>query len=66
MFDSLNILLLISSLSIVIIIPQFTSEFQELISQIPSAASKLWELLINTFFDIVQIIYKDNFPDLAN
>ena len=59
-------IILISSLSIVIIIPQFTSEFQELINQIPSAASKLWELSINTFFDIAEIVYKDNIPDLAN
>ena len=59
-------ILLISTLSIVIIIPQFTSEFQELINQIPSAVSKLWELLINTFFDFAEIIYKDNIPNLAD
>ena len=59
-------IILISSISIVIIIPQFTSEFQELINQIPSAASKLWDLSINTFFDIVEIIYKDNTPNLAD
>ena len=59
-------IILISSLSIVIIIPQFTSEFQELINQIPSAASKLRELSINTFFRIVEIIYKDNVPNLAD
>ena len=59
-------ILLISSLSIVIIIPQFTSEFQQLINQIPSAASKLWELLLNTFYDISEIIYKDNIPNLAD
>ena len=59
-------ILLISGISIVTIIPQFTSEFQELINQIPSAVSKLWELLINTFFNFVEIIYKDNNPNLAN
>ena len=59
-------IILISSLSIVIIVPQFTSEFQELINQIPSAASKLWELLTNTFFDFTEIIYKDNVPNLAD
>ena len=59
-------LLLISILSIVIIVPQFTSEFQELISQIPSAASKLWELSINTFLNFAEIIYKDNIPNLAD
>ncbi len=59
-------ILLISSISIVIIIPQFTSEFQELINQIPSAASKLWELSLNTFFDFADIIYKDNIPNLAD
>ncbi len=59
-------LLLISSISIVIIIPQFTSEFQELVNQIPSAASKLWELSINTFLNFTDIIYKDNFPNLAD
>ena len=59
-------IILITSIAIVIIIPQFTSEFQELINQIPSAASKLWELLMNTFFDIAEIIYKDNVPNLAD
>ena len=59
-------IILTSSILIVIIIPQFTSEFQELINQIPSAASKLWDLLINTFFDFAEIIYKDNMPDLAD
>ena len=59
-------ILLISSISIVIIIPQFTSEFQELINQIPSAASKLWELSINTFLSFAEIIYKDTIPNLAD
>ncbi len=59
-------IIIISSLSIVIIIPQFTSEFQELINQIPSAVSKLWELSINTFFNFAEIIYKDNIPNLAD
>ena len=59
-------ILLISSVLIVIIIPQFISEFQELINQIPSAASKLWELLINTFFDFAEIIYKDSIPNLSD
>ena len=58
-------IVLISSISIVIIIPQFTSEFQELINEIPSAVGKLWELSINTFFNFANIIYKDNIPDLA-
>ena len=59
-------IVLISSASIVIIIPQFTSEFQELINQIPSAASKLWDLSVNTFYNIAEIIYKDNIPNLAD
>ncbi len=59
-------ILLISTISIVIIIPQFTSEFQELINQIPSAVSKLRELSINTFLNFAQIIYKDNIPNLAD
>ena len=59
-------IVLISSLSIVIIIPQFTSEFQELINQIPSAVGKLWELSINAFFNFAEIIYKDNIPNLAD
>ena len=59
-------IMLISSFLIVIIIPQFTSEFQELINQIPSAASKLWELLLNTFFDFAEIIYKDSIPNLSD
>ncbi len=63
---TLTSILLISTLSIVIIIPQFTSEFQELINQIPSAVSKLWELLINTFYDFAEVIYKDNIPNIAD
>ena len=59
-------ILLISSISIVIVIPQFTSEFQELINQIPSAASKLWELSINTFLSFSELVYKDNPPNLAD
>ena len=59
-------IILILSVSIVIIIPQFTSQFQELINQIPSAASKLWELSINTFFNFTEIIYKDNIPNFAD
>ena len=59
-------IILVSSISIVIIVPQFASEFQELINQIPSAASKLWELSINTFFNFAEIIYKDNIPNLAD
>ena len=57
---------LVSSISLVIIIPQFTSEFQQLINQIPSAVSKLWDLSIDTFFDFAEIIYKDNIPDYAD
>ena len=59
-------ILLISSISIVIIIPQFTSEFQELINQIPSAVNKLWELSINTYYKFAEIIYKDSIPNLAD
>jgi len=59
-------IILISSISIVIIVPQFTSEFQELINQIPSAIIKLWELSLNTFYDFAEIIYKGNIPNLAD
>ena len=59
-------ILLISSISIVTIIPQFTSEFQELINQIPSAVSKLWELSINVFLNFAEIVYKDNPTNLAD
>ncbi len=59
-------IILISGISIIIIIPQFTSEFQELINQIPSAVGKLWELIINTFYDFSEIIYKDNVPNMAD
>ena len=59
-------ILLIASISVVIIVPQFSSEFQELINQIPSAVSKLWELSINTFLNFAEIIYKDNIPNLAD
>ena len=63
---TLTSIILISSLTIVIIIPQFTSQFQELINQIPSAVSKLWDLSLNTFFNIAEIIYKEKAPNLAD
>ena len=59
-------IILIASILIVLIIPQFTSQFQVLINQIPTAVSKLWELLINTFFDFAEIVYKDSIPNLAD
>ncbi len=59
-------IVIISIVLIVLIIPQFTSEFQELINQIPSAASKLWELIINSFFNFAEIIYKDSIPNLTD
>ena len=58
-------IILISSISLVIVVPQFTSEFQELINQIPSAISKLWEISIDAFFNFAEFIYKDNVPNLA-
>ena len=36
-------ILLILSISIIIIVPQFTKEFQQLIIQLPSAAKALWK-----------------------
>ena len=63
---TLTSIVLISSISIVIIIPQFTSEFQELINQIPSAVGKLWDLLINSFYNFSELIYKDTIPDIAD
>ncbi len=59
-------IIIISCVLIVLIIPQFTSEFQELINQIPSAASKLWDLIINSFFNFAEIIYKDSIPNLTD
>ncbi len=63
---TLTSITLISSVSIVIIVPQFASEFQELINQIPSAIGKLWELSIDIFLNLSNIIYKDNIPNLAD
>ncbi len=61
-FITLISFLLIGSISILIIIPQFIGEFQELINQIPSAFKTLWELFNNSIDSLTDIIYKDRFP----
>ncbi len=58
-FITLISFLLIASISILIIIPQFIGEFQELINQIPSAFTTLWELMIKINDSLTDIIYKE-------
>ena len=53
-------ILLILSISIIIIVPQFTKEFQQLIIQLPSAAKALWEISVISISKVSEFIYGDN------
>ncbi len=61
-FITLISFILFSSISILIIIPQFAGEFQELINQIPSAYQALWDLFTNIIDTLTEIIHKDRLP----
>ncbi|AAP99814.1 hypothetical protein EV11_1664 [Prochlorococcus sp. SS52] len=52
--------LLILSLSLVIVIPQFTQEFQQLIIQLPSSAKALWGIITVAIEKITKIFYGEN------
>ena len=53
-------LLLQFSILLAIVLPPFTKEFQELISQLPIAAREFWELALGSFQNISSLIYKNN------
>ncbi len=57
LFLSLILVLFTLSISLIIIIPQFTNEFQQLITQLPSAARGLIDLLTKSINEISLIIY---------
>ena len=50
----------IFTISLVIVVPQFTQEFQQLINQLPTAARELWELAIGTIDKVSDVIYGDD------
>ena len=56
----LLLLITIFSLSLIIVVPPFTKEFQELLIQIPNAAKELWELAIGSIDNISDIVYGDD------
>ena len=57
---SLISVLLIFSMSMIIVVPQFTQEFQQLIIQLPSAAKALWEIVTLAIERISRIFYGEN------
>ena len=48
------------TLVFVLVLPPFTKEFQELITQLPKAASTLMEMAIKTVDNIYELIYGRN------
>ncbi|KGG12620.1 MULTISPECIES: AI-2E family transporter [Prochlorococcus] len=59
-FIAVSSLILIFSISMVIVIPQFTDEFQQLIIQLPSAAKALWEISVENISKLLEFIYGNN------
>ncbi len=53
-------LLGIFSIVLIIVVPPFTAEFQQLLLQLPTAARALWELGIGSIDNISNIIYGNN------
>ncbi len=53
-------ILTIFSLALVIVVPPFTEEFQQLIAQLPTAARELWELAIGSIDSFSDKVYGDN------
>ncbi|ABX08650.1 AI-2E family transporter [Prochlorococcus marinus] len=56
--------LLIFALSMVIVIPQFTEEFQQLIIQLPSAAKELWQISVDSIGKVSEFVYGENAKDI--
>ncbi len=57
---ALSSLLLILSLTVIIVVPPFTKEFQELILQLPNAARTLWEIAVGGINSLTDKIYGEN------
>lgn len=58
--------LLILTISLIIVIPQFTKEFEQLIIQLPYAAKELWEIITITLEKISKIFYGDETNFFSN
>tara|TARA_Y100001968_G_scaffold309056_1_gene328498 strand:- start:3154 stop:4230 length:1077 start_codon:yes stop_codon:yes gene_type:complete len=52
-------IILILVITILIVVPQFTNEFQELIRQLPSAVNAIWEMFRSGINNISRNIYGD-------
>ena len=59
-------LIIFICLSVIIVVPQFSGEFQQLIYQLPSAVNKLWEVTIKNTNRISIFIYGENAKDIIN
>ena len=59
-FICIGSVLTLLSLIFVLVLPPFTKEFQELILQLPKAATTLWEIAIEIFDNIYELIYGNN------
>ncbi len=53
-------LLLIASLTLVVVLPPFAEEFQELLIQLPTAAKELWTIAIRSINNLSDIVYGDD------
>ncbi len=58
---SLISIILLFSMSMIIVVPQFTEEFQQLIIQLPSAAKALWDITTIAIERISRIFYGVNY-----
>tara|TARA_Y100001968_G_C19425442_1_gene754078 strand:- start:961 stop:1995 length:1035 start_codon:yes stop_codon:yes gene_type:complete len=56
----LSLLFTIFGLIIVLVLPPFSEQFQELILQLPKAAIALWELSKSSFESFIEFIYGNN------
>ncbi len=66
LFISLTSVILILTIAMIIVIPQFTKEFQQLIIQLPSAVKALLEIIIDFIKKLSEIIYGNNSEIITN
>ena len=53
-------IILTLGLGILIVVPQFTNEFQELINQLPSAANAIWDMAKDKLNEILETAYGED------
>jgi type II secretory pathway component PulF len=53
------------AVALTVIVPPFTSQFQQLILQLPSAAKALKELLLQAFSSVNSMVYGSGVPAIG-